>query len=187
MLLESLIPMQNSLRDVEQLPEMVDFVRSGGIFTRETLAVFAQAKNIELSPLLKVVSPIKIVKFEDGSLYVHDGLHRSTAIWIAGRRVLDPREYVLENWRYEEYLEINLDQKWYTPFDPRKEVRSNDILLFKGVIRDFINKEPKPTTQEVRLYILDYYEAKAYTEPRSVNSIAEVASRHTSAIPVEVE
>jgi len=186
MMIESLIPMQNTLREAGQLPEMVDFVRSGGIFTAETLSVFATQKREDAVNLFKL-NPIKVVRFEDGAMYLHDGLHRATAIWMAGRRVLDPREFVLESWEYKDYLEINLDQKWYTPFHPRKEVRINDFLSYKRLVEEFITKEPKPTNEEIRLYILDHYEVQSYTEPRSVKSVAEVASRYTTAIPTVVE
>ena len=186
MLLESLIPMQNSLRDPEQIPEMVEFVKEGGIFTADTLSAFLTGKRKESSRLFSL-NPIKVVRFEDGAMYLHDGLHRSTAIWIAGRRILDPREFLLEDWKYQDYLDINLADRWYTPFDPRKEVRIMDFLSYKKLVDNFINNEPKPTEQEVRLFILDHYEVRSYTEPRSVKSVAEVASRHTATTPVAVE
>lgn len=186
MLIDSLIPMQNSLREAEQLPEMVKFVQSGGMFDAQTLSAFVTKERENALDCFKF-NPIKIVKFEDGKMYLHDGLHRSTAIWIAGRRILDSKEFVLEDWKYQDYLEINLDQKWYTPFDPRKEVRINDFLLYKRLVEEFINKEPKPTNEQIRLYILDHYRLQSYTEPRSVKSIAEVASFHTTAIPAVVE
>lgn len=179
MLLESLIPLQNTLRDPEQIHEMVEFVKEGGFFTSETLSSFLTTKRKD-SSLLFNLNPIKIVQFEDGLNFLHDGLHRSTAIWIAGRKILDPREFVVENWTYKEYLEINLSDKWYTPFDPRKEVRVNDFLAYKRLVEDFINKDPRPIEEEIRRFILDHYEAKSYTEPRSAKSIADVASRHTA-------
>lgn len=185
--LSFVIPMQNSLRNPEQIPEMVDFVQNGGIFTRKKLAIFPNKKIEKTSKLLKIDSLIKIVRFEDGALFIHDGLHRATSIWIAGRRLLAPREFTIEDWNYSSYLEINIAQKWFTPFDPRKEVRINNILVFKDMVKEFIDKKPKPTEEEIRLFILDHYEAKSYTEPRSVKSIAEVASRHTSTIPVGVD
>lgn len=184
--LESIIPMQNSLRNPEQLPEMIEFVRLGGIFTKEVLSLFPKKKLEKTSELLKIDSLIKIVRFEDGSLYVHDGLHRATAIWIAGRTYLDPREFVLENWKYDYYLEININENWFTPFDPRKEVRINDILVYKNMVKEFLGQKDR-SIEEIRKYILDHYEAQSYTEPRSVKTIPEMASRHTSAIVVEVD
>lgn len=178
LMIDSLIPMQNTLREAEQLPEMVEFIRGGGLFNEETLVAFASKKREESSKLFKL-NPIKIIVFEDGAMYIHDGLHRSTAIWIAGRKFLDPKEYTIEKWTYKEYLEISIKDKWYTPFDPRKEVRINDFLFFKKLVEEFINKDPHPTDKEIECFILDHYGKKSYTESRSVNRISEVASRLT--------
>lgn len=176
MLIDSIIPMQNSLRDLEQIAEMVDFVRGGGIFSRRALDLFAQEKGMRSSPL------IKIARFEDQATYLHDGHHRMTSIWLGGRRELDSQEYVIEDWKYQDYLEINLDQTWYTIYDPRKEVRKSNIKGFKNKVEVFRNGEPKPTLDQIRSFILVRYEAQEYTEPRSVTHISEVASRHTLAI-----
>jgi len=187
MLVDSLIPMQNYLRNAEQIPEMVNFVKSGGIFTKDNLSIFPKKKIEKTSKLLKIDDLIKIVRFEDGALFVHDGLHRATAIHIAGRKFLDPREFTIENWQYSWYMEINVEEKWFTPFDPRKEVRVKDIFVFKDTVEDFINRPPRPTKEEINHFILDHYEAQSYTEPRSANSIAEVAVLNTSTTPVEVD
>lgn len=172
--MKSIITMQNSLRDEAQISGMIDFVRSGGFFTVDTLTEFAKSKGKKTSPL------IKIARFEDGALYWHDGHHRATSIWIAGRKFLDEREYEIVDWKYSEYLEINLDQKWYTPFDPRKEVRINHILPYKAMVEDFLRKDQKPTTDEINKFIFDHYRSRSYVEPRIARTIADVANYYTS-------
>jgi hypothetical protein len=183
--IESLIPMQNSLREPEQVQEMMEFVRSGGFFTEETISSFLTDKRKDASKVFKL-NPIKVVRFEDARLYLHDGLHRSTAIWLAGRAVLDRREYVLEDWKYSEYLEINLADKWYTPFDPMTEVRIADFLSYKKKVEQLINGEPKPSDDEIIRFIHDSYKRGEYTEPRTTLTVPQLAE-HTLAIVARVE
>lgn len=128
MRLSDLIVTQHALRHCETIPNMVDFVRKGNIWNKNALNVFAEAQKIKVSPL------IQISRFEDGKLYVHDGHHRIVATFIGERYELGPDEYEITDWTYDEYLAINLKAGWYTPYDPRIEVRLPDLKAFKKAV-----------------------------------------------------
>lgn len=131
--LSDLFVMQSGLRDASQIDAMIEFVRSGGIFDKTVLLSRYAKPPVPEPPL------IKITRFEDGALGIHDGLHRAFSIWKAGRKILLPEEYEFEDWRYEDYNEINFANGWYTPFDPRREVRLPDLSGFKKKIREILD------------------------------------------------
>jgi hypothetical protein len=121
--------MQDGFRLPEQqILEMIRFVEYGGKFTTENL--------IKHNP--NRLSLIAITQFEDLQLFIRDGFHRTAAI-ILGRHgsdipqtsVLFEDEYVIEPMTYDMFLEINIRNGWYTPFDPRTEVRKADFFDFK--------------------------------------------------------
>ena len=75
---------------------------------------------------------IAITRFDDGNLYLRDGLHRTTAIYLARReKVLYDSEFKFEDMTYDMYLEPAPEKGWYTPFDPRTEVRLPNFLDFR--------------------------------------------------------
>lgn len=80
---------------------------------------------------MKVSPAIQLTQFEDGCVYIHDGHHRCVATFLGGRHELRADEYELGYWKYNEYLEINPANRWFTPFDPRSHFRIADILAFK--------------------------------------------------------
>jgi len=121
--LSSLKVMQDGLRlPCSELGDMLEFVASGGVFDEKSL----KAHNSERSSL------IAVVQFPDGEWYIRDGLHRTVAIF-SGResKVFFPEEYVIEEFTYEQFDSINLQAKFYTPFDPRTRVRKSDFFDFK--------------------------------------------------------
>jgi len=157
--------------------EMIDFVRVGGIFSRQNLDLFADREGIRHSPL------IKLARFEDSKIYLHDGHHRASAIWLGGRKELYAEEYFIVDWLYQDYLTINIKQRWYTVFDPRKEVRIPDISSFKSKVDKLLQRVPSPSEEEINKFIFDCYGERLYTEPRSAKSIAEmVESTHFSVL-----
>lgn len=113
---------QQGLRNVGQLADMVTFIKEGGRFNKEGLT--------SGGPL------IHIVRFEDGQLYVQDGHHRMCAMVLADRPFLWDDEYCIEDWTYEQYLEINTDVNWVTPYDPRTEVRYPDYSEYKAMVEE---------------------------------------------------
>lgn len=107
---------QQGFRSIPQIEGMVRFVAEGGFFTLATLK----------DPRL-----ISIVEFEDGRRFIHDGHHRIAAIYLAGRKELREDEFLLSQWTYEQYRDINLSLRWITPFDPRFQVRACDYEKYK--------------------------------------------------------
>ena len=116
--IDDLIPTQCHIRDFDLVLSMLQFTREGGIFLKENL------KNQE-APL------ISISVFEDKLKYIRDGHHRTLSVWLSGRKYLKEGEYKLEDFKYSQFEEINLEKGWVTPFDPRTEVRIGDFVPFK--------------------------------------------------------
>lgn len=121
-----LIPTQNSLRHEHQVDQMIEFVSGGGFFTAETLCKHLQSCGKDRPPQL-----IAVNRFEDGELFLRDGHHRCGSIWLGGRFALREDEYVIEEYTYDQYMEINHDLGWLTPFDPRVEVRRGNFCPFR--------------------------------------------------------
>lgn len=125
---------QIKFRNPEQLTRMIEFVKSGGFFTSNSLSKYPNKGKT--SPVIKLTS------FEDGKLFVHDGHHRAAAIVLGGRDFLDSTEYSIKYFNYSDYTDANLDAKWWTPFDPLTEVRMPDLSAYKESIRLLFNSEP---------------------------------------------
>jgi len=109
---------------------MIRFVSDGGRFDHESLA----RHNPEHTSL------IAITEFPDGQWYIRDGLHRTISIYLGrSERVLYEDEYQIEHMGYEMYLEPAVQHGWYTPFDPRTEVRLADFFEFKNKVLGLID------------------------------------------------
>lgn len=85
-------------------------------------------------PLTAPLNPIRVARFEDGALYVHNGHHRVTACVLAGRDHLRPEEYAIQDWTYAQYLEINWSAHYLTPFHPPTETRVADLTRFRASV-----------------------------------------------------
>ena len=159
MMIASLIPTQSGLRDVEQIPAMVEFVQGGGFFSRNAIANWDNEHT----------SLIELARFPDGKVYVLDGHSRTFSILEGGRNQLDPLEYVVYDWSYDDFDQINYDSNWLTPFDPRVEVRVPDFFGFKDHVR-MLWAEQSP--QHAMHYV--YTNRDLYTEQRSFDDIASL-------------
>lgn len=160
MLVEDLIPTQDGYRLDEDIREsMLDFVSGGGVYDQKTIQHHSGSNSL-----------IAITRFPDGELYLRDGLHRATSIYIAreGKRLLKS-EYVIENMTYKMYLEPAPEYGWFTPFDPRTEVRLPDFLDFKSKVEAL-------HPEEVIQYILDHKFEYATTRnsTHDIKSLAEL-------------
>lgn len=133
---------QDGLRDTSQLPAMIEFVRAGNFWTKENLSLFAAINN------QRPPATIEIAEFPD-QLMVHDGHHRCIATLLGGRNYLREDEFHIKQWQYSNYQNPNLKTNWFTPFDPKLEVRKADFKQFKDKIWD-ISKE----NGEVQNFIL---------------------------------
>ena len=115
--------------------EMVEFVKNGGRFNQERLNEYSPDHN----------KLIAITRCEDGVEYVRDGFHRIMAIHL-GRpdgMVYDD-ECFIENLTYLRMNTPHLNMRYYTPFDPRVEVRAADFANFKAIVEKVIERGEDP-------------------------------------------
>lgn len=124
---------QDGLR-IQDLSEMVEFVKSGGLYTKDVLNQYNKTSDSNL---------IIINRFEDGQLYLHDGHHRVASIYFAGNRnFLFETEVEYWDYSYSRYMNPNFSNGWYTPFDPRTHVRVPDFFNFKEKVRIMSEQNP---------------------------------------------
>jgi len=143
---------QDGLRTYD-LAEMVAFVKSGGIFTQKVLDDYNSCSGNNL---------IMLNRFEDGRFFLHDGHHRVAAIWLAGRDFIYPEELGgFTDYVYARYGRPNFDRGWYTPFDPRTQVRIPDFFDFKEEVRRMAVEDPARAVS----YIMGHRDR--YTVPRT--------------------
>lgn len=121
---KTLMVSHNSIRNHDQLEDMLDYVGCGGVFDYKSYRG----------------KPITINRFKDGRHMIHDGHHRCLAILLNARK-LDPREYVVREYNYKDYLDIKFlteNEKWLgwvTPFNVLSEVRVADFGNFKDHVK----------------------------------------------------
>jgi hypothetical protein len=120
----------------EEINEMIQFVRDGGRFNLERLKEYDPNRESLL---------VAITEFEDGSLYIRDGFHRAMAVFI-GRPdgMLYDNEYFIEKLTYQRMMTPRLDVRYYTPFDPRIEVRASDFGNFRLQVDQVIEQGGNP-------------------------------------------
>jgi len=168
--LKQLIVTQDELRNEQQICQMTEFVRNGGMFNQRSLALFAEEHGTDPSPL------IKINKFEDGQLFIHDGHHRILSIYLGNRDHLLPEEYVVTRKSYQDYLDIVFEKNeqwigWMTPHDVRTELRLPDIHEFKElVLREF------RANGEQAAHDLIVANRNQFVKPRQVRYVHELSA-----------
>lgn len=130
--LHNLLLTQDGFRhNLDEMVNMIDFVSSGGLFDKDSLEKHNPNRG----------SLIAITEFPDGSLYIRDGLHRAVSVYIARPiKCLFESEYKLEQMDYSMYTESAIEHGWYTPFDPRIEVRKSDFFNFKEHVLNLISE-----------------------------------------------
>jgi hypothetical protein len=152
MYIDGLIPTQQGLR--ETISTMVKFIKCCGIWDQKTLNDYAHS----FAPL------INLSIIPDKKIYVHDGHHRINATVLGGRNFLYSQEYTIHEWTYEQYLEINLEVGWVTPYDPRTHCRKSDLRQYKKKI---LTLPP----EEALSVILN--SSNEYLEPRTIHTFKE--------------
>lgn len=155
---------QDGLRNSAQLPSMVEFAVCGGIFDRKSMEHWKK-----MHPEAHLGELIRIVRFEDGRMFVADGHHRMVALSLARRHWLYESEYYISEWRYEDYLSINFDVKWVTPFDPRTHIRLPDYFEFKKRVYELRATSEQDATEFIRSNL------DLYAIPRNVHTIEDIA------------
>jgi hypothetical protein len=164
--IDTLTVTHNELRSGLAVHAMATYVRDGGVYDKAALARYAR------TCLLEGPSPsIQIARFEDGRLFIHDGHHRVVSCLLGGRHVLYDEEFEIAECVYEKYMTFCLEKGWYTPFDPRTQVRVPDLTAFKSeVMRRYARDEPPARIIE---WILR--NSHLYQEPRRIRSVSELA------------
>lgn len=163
--LSDLLVMQSDLRHWDDLKSMIAYVQKGGFWTPEYLSEYAKEKGLDrISPI------IALSRFEDGSIFLHDGHHRCVATWLGGRDYLRSDEYTRSDWTYDDYLEIAPHNGWYTPFDPRTHVRTADFGAFKKEARIRFNQDPMEAVDWLYEHMGDF------RTPRTLSYLPELAA-----------
>lgn len=143
MKIEDLIVTQNDLRNWNEIPEMILFVKNGFYWTKDQIDIYNKAHNIKHSSSL-----ISIVQFkEDNNYYIHDGHHRVYSTFKGGRSHLIESEYIFlykdettkELWSYEDYDQFNPYNNWYTPYNPLTHIRLSNFFDFKETVKQKLN------------------------------------------------
>jgi hypothetical protein len=161
MQITELIVTHNDVRNVKTISTMLDVLQSGAIFDEAHAYSFHHAGSVN--------TVIKLSRFPDGKIFVHDGHHRLIAKHIFGYEKLFECEYSFYDWNsYESYTKPNLKNGWYTPFDPLTEVRKAEFFLFKEEVLAL------PEDQQVDYILNNRYR---YCEPREVSTVEEMAQR----------
>ncbi len=104
---------------------------------------------------------IAITQFEDGALYIRDGFHRVVAAYFGrgfDEAQLYDGEYFIEQLTYLRMNTANFGCAYYTPFDPRTEVRVADFAAFRAKVGAMSSQEE----------MLEYIKAHrdAYAKPK---------------------
>lgn len=163
--LDTLIPMQDVLRENKQIPGMIQFIQEGNFWTEELVKAHADLVG-------KRYGIIYIARFPDGKLMIHDGHHRCAATYLGNRHFLRDDECQVVDWTYEDYDAVWWDRGYVTPFDPKTEVRLSDFMAFKAKALEYALHDKQKA--------LDYIYANKhlYARPRQINTLAELAETY---------
>lgn len=133
MKIHDLLVTQDGFRKPHLLVEMLQYVRSGGLYSQQRIT---DHSGKDSPPL------IRLVRFEDGLTYIHDGHHRIASIHLSGtRNELHEDEYQIQDVTYDYYTDIGLEVGWVTPFDPRTHVRLPNFCPFKKQVLAIEDRE----------------------------------------------
>lgn len=169
---------QQSLRNLNQLPEMIEFVRNGGIFSSEAIRDYTEMRP---GPVPRDIHRIAIAILSvDGlpsGFYIRNGHHRAVSIFLGGREVLLPEEFDIEVRTPNEFKEthfLNTDGSWMgwvTPFDIQTHCRLFNFGEYKAQVRDLYENDGPEAAME-------FIEAnqKLYCEPRRIERVSELAN-----------
>ena len=133
--LDALVPTQSGFRlPLATRRAMTAHVRRGGDF-REVRSTSGRP------------APIVVDRFPDGRQFVRDGLHRVTAVRLGREEpALWTGEYRICDMTYPMYTTADVADSWFTPFDPRTEVRLPDVAEFKARVAAMLaeGRDPHP-------------------------------------------
>lgn len=136
-------------------------------------------------------SNVHLVEFEDGNVYIHDGHTRliSSLLFLGNRRFdvfRDPRFgdlpcikipetniYVkFSKMKYSDYTHAYPSKGFYTPFDPRTEVRKTDFFHVKEFLKPRLDED-----FERNQHLIDEC-AHLYKRKREIKDLQELANKY---------
>lgn len=126
--ISDLVVTQYGYRDDAGVMEMMAYVKAGGDFNAKPL--------------------ISLFSLDDGRLYIHDGHHRSMAIYLSGRSYLKPSEYAISPFTFKQLQTANFDTGYVTPYDPRVEMRKSDFRIFKKTTKQIYEDQANPNREK---------------------------------------
>lgn len=129
--LASLRVTQTSLRNDAQMTDLMEHIQGGGEWTKEL--------DDDLP---------KVVRFEDGELFLRDGHHRCVASLAASRTTLLPSEYELEDWEYTAWSAPNFATGFITPYDPRLDIRVQDLTAHREAVAAALSEQGEAAAAE---------------------------------------
>ena len=166
LLLDNLLTMHDEIRDAHQLQGMIEYVRSGGVWTMDAIKAYAAHSGDRCEP-------IYITRFEDGAMYVHDGHRRITSTYLGGRHFLHEKEFVLADWTYHDYMIVKWPLNYVTPHDPRKEIRLPEFFEFKKAALKMRDEFGEQVAEEYIALNRDLY-----CRPRTVWTVGDLAAKY---------
>ena len=165
--IDDLLVSQESV-DGDKIRQMEEYVRMGGVWTADVLLKYNE-KSMTRHGREGILSPlIAITRFiDDGTLMVQNGHHRLRST-RGIRNFLLPEEYIISDWRVAEYLEINFDRTYVTPYDPRKQIR----LLDFGAYKKKVMALAAVSQEEAMKYILAHPDE--YCKDRTIHKVLDM-------------
>lgn len=142
--LNDLYVTQATLRYIDNLPAMIEHVKDHGMWNVRVLKKWAKEHGCTQTNV------IQITHFEDDVYFLHDGHHRAVTTWIAGRKYLHDAEYHIKDMLYSQYADINFEVGWFTPYDPRHEMRFPDVKPFKTEVRKLLEDDPDEAVEFIK-------------------------------------
>jgi len=133
--ISNLVCTQLGIRNFLLLPSMIDFVKTGGIFSSTELTNYALRHDNKKNHRL-----MQVIRFGDDQLYLNDGHHRIIAMILGGRNQLKKEEYCILDTTYEFASTPQFPHSFYTPYDPRIEMRLPNLENFKDTVSKFLNE-----------------------------------------------
>lgn len=168
MKIDKLIVTQCGLRNIDQLSGMINFVKNGGYFTTSSLEEYSKETGLYQAPLIKL-AVFNDVSETKKNPYVEDGHHRIISCLLGGRETLREDEYEVVFWdTINDFLDINFDCNWVTPYDPRIEFRYPDYSIFKDEVQKHLNDSPESAIKYIRA------NGEKYKCPRKYKQILEL-------------
>lgn len=123
----------------------------------EILSLGVMQNSLRSITPIQSSDPICIAQFEDGKRYIRDGHHRCAHAFLAGKTHLEPGEYVIEDYTYDIWTHPSIENKFYTPHDPRTEIRIADFKHHNDAVTRIITIDGQDAALEYILTHRDNY------------------------------